>query len=89
VNNEFWAQLPRYIRSLLDDCIDAATRYANSIARTENDQALAVIASEGTTKVLELSERQRRDWQKALQPVYQQITDSTSLALVAAARRRS
>lgn len=85
----FWAQLPRYIRSLLDDCIDAATRYANSIAKTENDQALAVIASSGTTKVVELSERQRRDWQKALQPIYQQIADPTSLTLVATAHRRS
>lgn len=89
VNNEFWSQLPRYIRTLLDECIDAATRYANSIARAENDQALAIIESTGTTRVLDLSARQRSDWQKTLEPVYQQITDSTSLALVATARRHS
>jgi C4-dicarboxylate-binding protein DctP len=89
VNNDFWAQLPRNIQSLLDDCIDAATRYGNSIARTENEKALAVIAREGMTKILELSEGQRRDWQKTLEPVYQQITDPTSMSLVATARRRS
>ena len=89
VNNDFWAQLPRNIRSLLDDCIDAATRYGNSIARTENEQALAEIAKKGMTKLIELPERQRRDWQKTLEPVYQQITDPTSMSLVATARRRS
>jgi C4-dicarboxylate-binding protein DctP len=89
VNSEFWAQLPRHVRSLLDDCIDAATRYANSIAKVENEQALGVIAGTRMTTIVELSERQRSDWKRTLAPVYKQITDPVSLALLEKVRRRS
>ena len=89
VNSEFWAQLPRRIRSLLDDCIDAATRYATSIAKAENEQALGVIKGARMTTIVELSGRQRSDWKRTLMPVYQQITDPVSLALLEKVRRHS
>src|SRR5512143_2506134 len=40
VNKKFWEGLPADIRAALDEAMKEATKYANDIAKSENDQAL-------------------------------------------------
>src|SRR3954454_18711417 len=49
VNSKFWNGLPPDIRSQVDKAMTDATEYTNSIARQENDDALAEIKKTGRT----------------------------------------
>ncbi|GAB2900180.1 TRAP transporter substrate-binding protein [Uliginosibacterium flavum] len=68
-NRQFWDSLPADIRTLLEQALRDATRYGNSIAQQENDDALAVVERSGRTRVTRLNEVQRKAWQQALLPV--------------------
>ena len=47
-----------------------ATDYTNSIARKENEDALAQIKASGKTTLHYLTDDQRKAWQVAMQPTY-------------------
>jgi C4-dicarboxylate-binding protein DctP len=68
-NKQFWDALPADIRTLLEQALRDATRYGNSIAQQENDDALAVIERSGRTRVARLTEEQRKLWVQAMLPV--------------------
>ena len=70
VNSKFWKGLPLDIRAQLDKAMDEATDYTNSIARKENEDALAAIKASGRTTLHYLSDEQRAAWQKAMAPTY-------------------
>jgi len=70
VNSKFWNGLPADIRAQLDKAMDEATDYTNSIARKENEDALAAIKASGRTTLHYLSDEQRAAWQKAMAPTY-------------------
>ena len=70
VNSKFWNGLPADIRAQLDKAMDEATDYTNSIARKENEDALAAIKASGRTTLHYLSDEQRAAWQKAVAPTY-------------------
>ena len=66
VNELFWRRLPGELLKILVDAVDDAARYANEIARAENDAALAKIRATGATRILELSATQARAWRAAV-----------------------
>ena len=70
VNAKFWAGLPPDIRTQLDKAMVEATDYTNSIARQENEDALAEIKKSGKTTLHYLSDADRKAWQEAMQPTY-------------------
>jgi C4-dicarboxylate-binding protein DctP len=70
VNTKFWNGLPADIRKELDKAIDEATDYTNSIARKENEDALAAIKASGKTTLHYLTDDQRKAWQTAMRPTY-------------------
>ena len=70
VNSKFWNGLPPDIRAQLTKAMDEATDYTNSIARQENEDALAAIKASGKTTLHYLTEDQKKAWQKAMQPTY-------------------
>jgi C4-dicarboxylate-binding protein DctP len=70
VNSKFWNGLPADIRSELTKAMDDATDYTNSIARKENEDALAAIKASGKTTLHYLTPEQKAAWQKAMQPTY-------------------
>ena len=70
VNSKFWNGLPADIRGQLEKAMDEATEYTNSIARKENDDALAEIKKSGKTTLHYLTDDQRKQWQVAMQPTY-------------------
>jgi C4-dicarboxylate-binding protein DctP len=70
VNTKFWDGLPADIRGELEKAMDEATDYTNSIARKENEDALAAIKQSGKTTLHYLTDDQRKAWQAAMQPTY-------------------
>src|SRR5690242_17952123 len=70
VNSKFWSGLPPDIRGQLEKAMAEATDYTNSIARKENEDALAAIKDSGKTTLHYLTDDQRKAWQAAMQPTY-------------------
>ncbi len=70
VNSKFWAGLPADIRGQLEKAMADATDYTNSIARKENEDALAEIKKSGRTTLHYLTDDERKAWQVAMQPTY-------------------
>ncbi|MGE5159155.1 MAG: DctP family TRAP transporter solute-binding subunit [Gemmatimonas sp.] len=70
VNSKFWNGLPPDIRAELEKAMAEATDYTNSIARKENEDALAAIKKSGKTTLHYLTDDQRKAWQVAMRPTY-------------------
>ena len=70
VNSKFWDSLPADIRTQLDKAMAEATDYTNSIALTENEDALKDIKAKGKTTLHYLTPDQTKAWQVAMQPTY-------------------
>ena len=73
VNKKFWDGLPSDIRKELEEAMVQATRYANQIAKVENDNALAEVKKSGKTEVHVLTKEERQAWKKALVPVHKKM----------------
>src|SRR5689334_15358281 len=70
VNKKFWDGLPADMRTTLEGAMKDATKYANDIARQENDEALAKVKASGKTQVIALSLEEKKAWKKALLKVH-------------------
>jgi C4-dicarboxylate-binding protein DctP len=73
VNKKFWDGLPADIRKQLDDAMEQATRYANQIAKVENDSSLEAVKKSGKTAVYVPTKEERLAFKKALVPVHQKM----------------
>jgi C4-dicarboxylate-binding protein DctP len=72
-NKKFWDGLPADIRTALDGAMKDATKYANSIAKEENDQAIEKMKASGKTTIHTPTPEQRAAWRKALIPVHKEM----------------
>jgi C4-dicarboxylate-binding protein DctP len=70
VNQKFWTGLPADIRQQLEKAMDEATDYTNSIAKKENEDALADIKKKGSAQLHYLTDAQKKQWQEAMRPTY-------------------
>src|SRR6266508_2389842 len=82
VNKKFWNDLPADIRAQLDGAMKEATKYANDIARQENDDALAKVRATGKTQIIELTPEEKKAWKKALIKVHRDSEASIGKALI-------
>lgn len=82
VNAAFWDRLPRDLRSTLDATVKDATRYANEIARQENEQALARVRASGRMQVLQLDAAEKARWVRALAGVHRENEARIGSALI-------
>ncbi|MDD5176561.1 MAG: TRAP transporter substrate-binding protein [Sterolibacterium sp.] len=73
VNKKFWEGLPPDIRKQLEDAMEQSTRYANQIAKVENDLALEGVKKSGKTQVYVPTREERLAFKKALVPVHQKM----------------
>ncbi|MDQ5879946.1 MAG: C4-dicarboxylate-binding protein DctP [Pseudomonadota bacterium] len=73
VNKKFWDGLPADIRKQLEDAMEQSTRYANQIAKIENDNALEGVKKAGKTAVYVPTKEERAAFKKALVPVHQKM----------------
>ncbi len=72
-NKKFWDGLPADVRAELERAMAEATKYANQIAKEENDQAMAKVKASGKSQVAELTPAERAAWKKALVPVHKEM----------------
>lgn len=73
VNKKFWDSLPGDIRGQLENAMEQATRYANQIAKVENEAALEAVKKSGKTTVYVPTKEERLAFKKALVPVHQKM----------------
>ena len=71
-NKKFWDGLPADIRTALEGAMKDATKYANEIAKKENDDALAAVKASGKTEIITLSAADKAAWKKAMLPVHKE-----------------
>jgi C4-dicarboxylate-binding protein DctP len=72
VNKKFWDGLPADIRTTLEGAMKETTKYANDIARKENDDALEAVRKSGKTEIIQLTPEQKGQMKQALLPVHKQ-----------------
>ncbi|QFI65830.1 TRAP transporter substrate-binding protein [Sinorhizobium alkalisoli] len=82
VNKAFWDGLDPAIREKLSQAMAESTEYANSIAKQENEAALAAMKAAGTTEFHELTEDERAEWVEALKPVYEEMSGRVGADLI-------
>ena len=82
VNKKFWDALPAETRKALDGAMKEATRFANDIARQENDDALAKVKATGKTQIIPLTAEEKKAWKKALLKVHRDAEPSIGKALI-------
>ena len=73
VNKKFWDGLPADVRAQLEDAMEQSTRYANQIAKVENDSSLDAVKKSGKTTVYVPTKEERLAFKKALVPVHQKM----------------
>ncbi|CAG0960609.1 C4-dicarboxylate-binding periplasmic protein DctP [Rhodocyclaceae bacterium] len=73
VNKKFWDGLPADVRAKLEDAMEQATRYANQIAKVENEQSLDAVKKSGKTQIYVPTKEERAALKKALVPVHQKM----------------
>lgn len=66
VNKKFWASLPADIRTILEGAMKDATKFANDVAKKDNDEALAGVKKSGKSQILTLTPQERDAWKKAM-----------------------
>jgi C4-dicarboxylate-binding protein DctP len=66
VNKKFWMGLPADIRTILEGAMKEATVYANSVAKKDNDEALAAVKKSGRSQIITLTPQERAAWRKAM-----------------------
>jgi C4-dicarboxylate-binding protein DctP len=71
-NKQFWDGLPADIRTTLEGAMKDATKYANDIAKKENDDALEAVRKTGKTQILTLTADEKNQMKKALIPVHKE-----------------
>src|SRR5471030_1578359 len=70
VNKKFWDGLPADIRTALTGAMKESTKYANDIAKQENDDALEKVRASGKTQIITLTPEEKLACKKALVKVH-------------------
>jgi C4-dicarboxylate-binding protein DctP len=72
VNKKFWDGLPPDVRATLEGAMKDATKYANDIAKKENDDALEAVKKSGRTQIITLTPEEKAAMKKALVAVHKE-----------------
>src|SRR5215471_7887124 len=71
-NKKFWDGLPADIRTTLEGAMKEATKYADDIAKKENDDALEAVRKSGKTQIITLTADEKAQMKKALVTVHKE-----------------
>jgi C4-dicarboxylate-binding protein DctP len=66
VNKKFWMGLPADIRTILEGAMKDATVFANSVAKKDNDAAMAAVKKSGRSQIITLTPQEKAAWKKAM-----------------------
>jgi C4-dicarboxylate-binding protein DctP len=73
VNRKFWEGLPDDVRKVLEVSIKEASTFANSIALSDNNEAMEKIKASGKSTIYTLTPEERMAWIKTLMPVHKEM----------------
>ena len=82
VNKKFWDGLPADVRGQLETALEQATRYANQIAKVENDNAMAEVKKSGKSEIITMTPEQKTAWKKSLVKVHDQMASRIGKDLI-------
>ena len=66
-----------------------ATKYADTIAQQENDQALEAVKKSGKTLVYTPTEKEKAEWRAALLPVHKTMEERIGKELINAVNKET
>jgi C4-dicarboxylate-binding protein DctP len=72
VNKKFWEALPKDVRAGLESAMKDATKFANDVAKKDNDEALAGVKKSGRSQIITLTPQERAQWKKAMDKAHQE-----------------
>jgi C4-dicarboxylate-binding protein DctP len=72
VNKKFWEGLPADIRAALESAMKDATKYANDVAKKDNDEALAGVKKSGKSQFVTLTAQEKNAWKKAMDKAHKE-----------------
>ncbi|OGR27849.1 MAG: C4-dicarboxylate ABC transporter [Desulfuromonadales bacterium GWD2_54_10] len=72
VNKKYWNGLPADIRTILEGAMKDATKYANDIAKKDNDEALAAVKKSGRSQFVTLTQAERAAWKKNMDKAHKE-----------------
>jgi C4-dicarboxylate-binding protein DctP len=72
-NKKFWDGLPADVRSGLEAAMVEATKFANDIAKKENEDAKEKVKASGKTAIYTPTAAERAEWKKALVRVHKEM----------------
>ncbi len=82
VNKKFWDGLPADIRTTLEGAMKDSTKFANEIARKENEDALEGVKKSGKSQLITLNAEEKKAWKKALVKVHQESESRVGKELI-------
>jgi C4-dicarboxylate-binding protein DctP len=82
VNKKFWDGLPADVRGQLEAAMKESTKYANDIAKQENDAALEGVKKSGKTTVYVPSKEEKLAFKKVLAPVHKKMESRIGADLI-------
>jgi C4-dicarboxylate-binding protein DctP len=72
VNKKFWEGLPADVRATLETAMKESTKFADDIAKKENDDAIEAVRKSGRTEIIKLTAAEKAALKKALTPVHKE-----------------
>ena len=72
-STEFWEGLPADVKPVLKKCIDEAVAFGNKISDEQAETDKKKIIDSGRTKIIELTDAQRKLWVEAMKPVWKKF----------------
>lgn len=72
-NRKFWEGLPPDVRAELEGAMRDATKFANDVARQDNENALTMLKGSGRMAVITLKPEERNEWKRAMVKVHQDL----------------
>jgi C4-dicarboxylate-binding protein DctP len=72
VNKKFWMGLPADIRAALESSMKDATVFANSVAKKDNDEAMAAVKKAGKSQIITLTPQERAAWKRAMDKAHKE-----------------
>lgn len=83
-NKKFWDGLPADIRGQLEKAMVDATKFANGIAKEENEMAMAEVAKAGKSEIIKLTADEKKAMKKALVSVHKEMESRIGADLIEA-----
>jgi C4-dicarboxylate-binding protein DctP len=73
VNKKFWDGLPADVKGALESAMKDATKYANDIAKKENDDAIEAVKKSGKIEFHTQTPAERKEWMDKLRVVHKEM----------------